>query len=80
MDLEYESWEPLFEIADMLPGVSRDQLVEWERKRKTNGFPEPKHTQGRWKFFDPAEVKKWVHLHKKATRNLGRGREINGKR
>jgi len=80
MDLEYESWEPLFEIADMLPGVSHSQLMEWESKRaRGNDFPEPKATQGRFKFYDPAEVKRWVHLHRKATKRMGRGAQINGK-
>lgn len=75
----YESWEPLSEIAQFdWFEASLSQLTEWERKREANGFPEPKETIGRYKFFDPAEVKKWYILYRKATKNMGRGAEING--
>lgn len=77
---EYESWEQLREIAGMLPGVSYGQLTNWESRRPSNGFPEPTQVQGRYKFYDPAEIKKWVFLHRKATKNWrGQGERLNGK-
>ena len=75
---EYHSWEPLFEIADMIPGITYKQLSEWEKRRKTNGFPEPKQVQGRHRFYDPEEIKRWVHLHLKVTKNMiGNGQRLN---
>ena len=75
-----ESLEPLSEIAQMdWCEASQAQLSEWERKRITNSFPEPKETLGRYKFFDPDEVRRWYILYRKATKNMGRGAEINGR-
>lgn len=75
---EYESWEPLFEIADMISGVTAKQLSNWESKRKSNGFPKPKQTQGPHRFYDPDEVKQWVHLHLKVTKNMrGNAERLN---
>lgn len=81
MSQEYKNWEPLSEIAERLEGVSLRQLSNWESKRDKNGFPEPKDVIGRFKFFDVDEVMRWVHLWRKATKNMGRGKELNsGKR
>lgn len=79
---EYKSWEPLTEIAAMAEcPVSIRQLREWERKREKNGFPEPKEEFARYRFYDPDELFRWMYLYMKATKHLGRGREINnGKR
>lgn len=78
--MSYETLEPLSEIAQMAwCDVSSHQLSEWARK-EGNGFPEPKETLGRYKFYDPEEVKRWYILYRKATRNMGRGRELNGQR
>ena len=77
---EYDSWEPLAEIVNYLPGVSLRQLTRWEERRETNGFPQPKETLGRYKFFDPEEIIKWWTLWTKATKNMRRGAKLNGAR
>lgn len=78
---DYEHLEPLSEIAQMeWFKHSELQLKEWARKRILNDFPQPKETLGRFHFYDPEEVRKWYTLYIKATKNMGRGAEINGTR
>lgn len=76
--LNYEAWEPLFEIAQFdWCEVSEKQLVEWASKSESNGFPEPEEVMGRYKFYDPEKVKKWYILYRKATKRMGRGEALN---
>lgn len=63
-------------IIDM--GVSERQLWEWSRKSDKNGFPEPHRILGRFKFYHVDEVEDWIILWQRATRNMGRGQELNG--
>jgi len=78
---DYNNWEPLSEIQQLIWFEhSLDQLEEWARRRKRNGFPEPKRTLGRYNFFDVDEVKEWYTLWCKRIKNLGRGTDLNGKR
>lgn len=79
--MSYEHLEPLSEIAELSWfDHSLKQLTEWAHKSSKNGFPQPHEVIGRYKFYDPEEVKKWYILYRKATKHMGRGAELNGKR
>lgn len=75
---EYEHIMSLADIAEYLPEVTPNQLYRWSEPERDNGFPEVKEVIGRYRLYDRNEVLRWVVLYKKATKNLGRGRELNG--
>jgi hypothetical protein len=56
------------EIDDL--GVSVGQLMNWEEKHKTNGFPEPYSNHGRYRLYDLRDVSKWVAEHKQITQQM----------
>jgi hypothetical protein len=73
---EADDWWPLRIIAEKV-GVSRRQMTHWADSTRNNGFPEVKHTQGQYKFYDLVEVKDWLFFHRRATAGMGRGDELN---
>lgn len=76
-DSDYDNIMPLADIAEYIDGISARQLLRWAEKGRSNGFPGPKETLGKYKLYDRDEVLKWVFLWKKVNKRLGRGKELN---
>ena len=62
--------------------ISYNQLHKWQGTPTTD-FPKPVKQLSRYKFYDLAEVREWVTLWLRATKNMSRnsnGRQFNGTR
>lgn len=67
---ELDEYYPLSDIAEMLNGVTYDQLQRWAEKNRNNGFPEP-IVLGKYKVYKRAQVIAWVTLWKRINKNFG---------
>lgn len=67
---------PLKDVAEYTHASYR-QLSEWERRRSSTGFPDPKEKLGKYKLYDVHDILRWEALWKKATKNTG-NRTLNG--
>jgi hypothetical protein len=64
---------PIGTIAEMI-GADSQQLSRLSKKRKSNGFPEPVATLGKYHLFSLKEVQDWWDLWQKVTTNMRRAR------
>lgn len=60
----------LGDIADEL-GIPRKRLARWAEPHRKIDFPKVKRQMGKYRLYDKTEVKEWVYLWMKISKNLG---------
>lgn len=73
---EVENLESLRTIAEEL-GIEPNTLSRWAEPSRKLNFPTPRRRLGRYALYDRNEVKEWVALWIKVSKNMNGGGHLN---